>query len=82
MLVPVETRIRLPTSESYKLTSYLTPFSIYHRLLVNFLLLIGYRGTPVYYICLGGGNPKPTTTKFGEENPQTVSCRTVQTLLR
>jgi len=31
-------------------------------------------GTNDYHVCFGG-TPKPTTTRFGMKNPQTVSCR-------
>jgi len=41
---PMLVQVRLPISEPYKFASYLAPFSRYRRLLVKFLLLIGWIG--------------------------------------
>jgi len=43
--------MRLPISESYKLTSYLVPLPSYCRLLVKFALSTG--GTCLQHTCLG-----------------------------
>jgi len=62
-----KTHIRLPISESYKPTSSLAPFSSYQ--VIGQILAADRLGTPITILW---GTTKPTTTKFGAKNPQTL----------
>jgi len=68
--------MRFPISKSYKLASYLEPFSVVGQFFAADKL-----GTPVCQICFGG-TLKLMTTKFRKKNFKTLMYLIVQTLFR